>query len=203
VLGIEFDLDADVFKGFGGILFGIQRENKIQQAIIGLEELGVGEGNALFGVGLNGEDADLEEIASGIFEEGGIFEFADDIFVNVAGLVSGEHFGFDLFAVNLHGEFVDAGTLGNGEQEGAFELAGIGIIELLFYGCDGNLVFDLDVGLDVIDLQGGPGVDVGRPGAWGWKNVRGSGTPVIWHVLNNDEARRECREKARQEKKPE
>ena len=96
---------------------------------------------------LDREDADFEEAASGIFEEGGVERFADDVFVDLAGLGGIKEFGGDLGAVDLHGEVVDVGSSGEGKEECAFEaLRGV-VLKDLENLSRGDLILDLDLDL--------------------------------------------------------
>jgi len=135
-------------------------------------------------VGFDGENANFENVASGVFEQSGILELANDVFVNVARFVRGQEFGFDLFAIDLHAELVEVRSFGNGKNESAFEAGGVGVIEFLVNGGNGDLV--VNACMDghggnfqrSEDVGGGSGMDRGgRPWRHGPRRNR-SGYPV-------------------------
>ena len=76
----------------------------------------------------------------------GSLQLADDVLVNPPRLVRGEQLGFDLLAVDLHGELVDVRALGDGEHERALQPRGVGVVELLIHGGHGHLVGDMRCG---------------------------------------------------------
>jgi hypothetical protein len=143
--------------GCGGKLFGVERVGVADEAGVGVEDLGVGDLDVLAAVALDGIDVNAEDAAVGIFEEGGIAFAADDVFVDGAGLVGVEELGAGFLAVDFHAELVDLRGLGNGEEVGAFEGLGIGVVEFLVDGGGADLA--VDFGGDVVeaDFQRGEG----------------------------------------------
>ena len=121
------------------------------------------------GVRFDGEDAHLEHVLAGVFEQRRVAQLAHDIFVNSARPVRRHQLGFDRLAIDLHRELPDLGAFGHGEQECAFDALGVGIVKLLFNGGGGNLVVDADVGLVLRDLQRTKLV-----------NSRGRNRPRLW-----------------------
>ena len=105
----------------------------------------VSEVNYFAAVGFDGENADFEAIATLEFKQGGIFGLSNDVFVNAAGFVGGKEFGLDHFAADFHFEFVELRAFGEREQERAFELLRVWVVELLVDGDGGDLVFDFGV----------------------------------------------------------
>ena len=59
-LGFQIHFHADRLNRTGGVFFGVEREEEIHQAAVGLEKLRVGKRDVLAGVGLNGKNANLE-----------------------------------------------------------------------------------------------------------------------------------------------
>jgi len=96
--------------------------------VVGFQKLGVGDCNPFFAVGFDGKNADFENVAAGVFEQCRVLELAHDVFIYVAGLVSGEEFGLGLFAIDFHGEFVDVrGPLGMGKTNVPSSREGFGL----------------------------------------------------------------------------
>ena len=155
-LRFQIELDAHVLHRLRGELVRVQRQDEVHQPGVGLEQLRVGERDAFPAVRLDGEDADLEQIAPGVFEQRGILEPAHDVLVDAARLVRGQQLGLDLFAADFHGELVDVRALGRGKQERAFQLARVRIVKLLLHLRHGDLVFDLNVHLVERDLHRRP-----------------------------------------------
>ena len=102
---------------------------------------------------LDGIDVDAEDAAVGVFEQRGIAFAADDVLVDGAGLVGGEQLGAGFLAVDFHGELVDLRGLGDGEEVGALELLGVGVVEFLVDAGGADLAVDLDVDVVVADLE--------------------------------------------------
>src|SRR4029077_17653702 len=63
-LALELNFDADVFDGRTGEFVRAEGEDIADEAVVGLEELGVGEVDALLAVRFDGEDADFETVTA-------------------------------------------------------------------------------------------------------------------------------------------
>ena len=200
-LRFEIDLEADGLDGLGGEFFRVEREDEIYQSRVGLQQLRVGQGDALAAVWFDGKDADFEEIAPGIFQQRGIAQAAHDVLVDAAGFVGGQQFGLHGLAVDLHREFVDLRALGNRKQEGAFKLAWVGIIELLLDGRGGQLVLNLHVSLGVADLQRCPSDSWRRqPAGRVWWNRQDLRPRPVFFIRHDDET---CGERRQHHRQPE
>ncbi len=137
-------IDRECFQG-GGVLFAAERIDDFNQAAIVLGDGGVAERHLLIAVSRHGENAQLEKMAIHVFEQAGVLGAAHDIGVNGAGLVRLDQFATDFFAVDPHGELVNAGPLGDGENIGSFQRPIRGVTESLDHARDGHLVLDGDV----------------------------------------------------------
>ena len=73
------------------------------------------------------EDPQPHEAVAEVLEQAGVLRAADDVGVDLVGLLGVEQFAPLLLAVHPHGELVDAGTLGHREEVGRFELA-VGVV---------------------------------------------------------------------------
>ena len=172
LFGFQVHFDADVLDRFGGKLLRVEGIDIADHPGVGGEHLGIGKGDALAAVWLDGENAHFEDIAAGVFEQGGVLQFAHDVLVNGAGLVGGQQLGLDLLAGDLHGELVNLAAFGDGKQVGAFQPLRVGIVEFLVHRGGGDLPVNFDVDVMVSDFQGRI-----RPGH------RPPGDHDAWHAL--------------------
>ena len=161
LFGFKLHFDAHVLDRLGGKFFGVERIDVADQAAIGREHLGIGKGDALVAVWLDGENPHLEDIPARVFQQGGVLQFAHDVLVNGARLVGGQQLGLDLLAADFHGELVNLAAFGDGKQVSAFQPLRVGIVELLVHRRGGDLAVNLDVDVMVSDFQGRV-----RPGRW-------------------------------------
>ena len=152
-LRCEFHVHADVLDRFGGEFFRVERINVADQAGVGGQHLGVGQRDALVAVRFDGENAHLEHIAAGVFEQRRVAHFAHDVLVNLPRLVRGQQLGLDLPPADVHGEFVNLRALGDGEKIGAFEPLRVRIVELLVHRRGGDLAVNLHVHVVIRHLQ--------------------------------------------------
>ena len=120
-LGVQGHGDVEIFERCGGKFFGAQWQGVADEAVVGFEQLCVGDFDALGAVGFDGIDAHFEDVLRGVFEQGGVAHLAHDVLVDATRFVGIQQFGFDGVAVDLHGEFVKLRALGHGKQERAFE----------------------------------------------------------------------------------
>jgi len=139
--------------GLAENFLGAKRQNVAYQAIIGFEELRVGQGDPLFAVWLDGKNANLEHVSARILKQGGIFQPPDDVFIDVPRLVCRKQLRFNLPAIDFHGELVDVRTFWYRKHKRAFQTRGIWIVEFLVHGGDCNLVGDAGINPDRINLE--------------------------------------------------
>ena len=125
-------------------------------------------------VRLDGEDAHLEDVAPGVFQQRRVFELAHDVLVNPPRLLGGQQLGFDLLAVDLHRELVDVRAFGDGEDERAFQPRRVRVVELLVHRGHRYLVGDAGIDLDVVHVQRGEDVWAWAAGRaveeWAWRD---------------------------------
>ena len=198
-LALQVHLHTDVPDRLGGELLGVERQHVAHEPVIRLQQFRVGERNALLAVRLDREDAHLEDVAPGIFEQCRVLQFADDVLIDPTRLLGRQQFEFDLLAVNLHRKLVDVRAPGDREHEGAFQPRWVRVVELLVHRRDGDLVGDAGADLDVIHIQRGKSVRAGRRKGMR-PRVRRDGRPRTRSpacVINNDQPGPETRECSR------
>jgi len=149
----QLDPHAHALDRLGGKLRGVERQGVAHQTVVRLEQLGVSEGDALFAVRLDGEDADSEHVAVGVFEKRRVTEFAHDVLINAARLVSGQQLGSNLPAVNFHRELLQVRAFRDGEHKRAFQPLWVRIVKFLFDPRDRNLVGDAHRGFGGIHFE--------------------------------------------------
>ena len=143
VLRLDGRLDGELLQCARG-LAGLERIDVLDHAGVLGGNGGVAQSDLLIAPGQNGKNLHAQQVVVDVFEETGVLGPAHDVGVDLPGLGRFEHFPGNLLAVHPHGEFVDAGALGNGENIGRFKLP-LGVItERLFHARDGHLVFHVD-----------------------------------------------------------
>src|SRR5262249_1086405 len=152
---LDGGLDGEVFQGAGGLAVGLERVDVLDDAGVLHGDGGVAEGDLLLALGRHREYAHAEHVAAHVFEQAGVLGAADDVGVALPGPGGLKQLALDLLVADPHGELIDTGALGHGEDVGGFELA-VGVVaESLFDAGDGDLVIDGD-GHAVVDHgQGG------------------------------------------------
>src|SRR5439155_384451 len=161
-LRLDLDLEAYVWNRLGGKLLRVQRIAVTDQARIRLEQLAVGERHTLLRARFDREDADLENVLAGVFEQRRVARLAHNILVNAPRLVRAHQFGLDRPPVDLHGELLDLRPFRHGEQEGPFDSLVIRIEKVLLDRRGRQLVVNSDAGLVPGDFQRTELVDARR-----------------------------------------
>ena len=116
------------------------------RAAFGLQNLRVGQLKLLVRVRRDREDAGLEEIESGVFQEAGVALASDDLVVDASGLGARAHLADEPAVAVPDGELRDRGRLGDGEEVRAFE-CGVRVVaeDLLdVRGCDLRVDFSVN-----------------------------------------------------------
>src|SRR5439155_14768946 len=130
-LRLDLDLEAYVWNRLGGKLLRVQRIAVTDQARIRLEQLAVGERHTLLRARFDREDADLENVLAGVFEQRRVAQLAHNVLVNAPRLVRAHQFGLNRPAIDLHGEFLDLRPFWDREQGGPFDPLVVRIVKLL------------------------------------------------------------------------
>src|SRR5207302_1129745 len=127
VLALDGGGNGELLQGGGGLAVGLERVDVLDDACGAVGHRGVGEGDLLVTFGLDGEDLHLQQVVAEVLQQSGVLGASDDAGVDVAGLLGLDEFAFDLLAVDDHGERVDAGAFGYGEDVGGFQ-ATVGVV---------------------------------------------------------------------------
>ena len=151
---LDTDGDADVRQRVAGEALRVQGIKVFDQAVLGLEDLGVGDLDPLLAVGRDGIDPGPEEVAAHVFEQARIAHAADDVLVDAPGLAAVEDLALDPFVPDEHGEIGDRGPLRHGEDVGPLDIAPEVVDEDLVDRRFGDLVDDLDLDPVVLDAEG-------------------------------------------------
>src|SRR5207253_7453426 len=118
------------------------------------KDLRVGQLKPPVGVGRDGKDAGLEEVAPGVLQQTRVTLAPDDLVVDAARLFARAYLADQTPVAVPDGELDDGGRLGNGKEVCAFE-RGVGVVaEDLLDVRGGDLRGDLGVDLDRLDGQG-------------------------------------------------
>jgi hypothetical protein len=126
-------------------------EDVSNESAIRGQGLGVGHFDVLGGSGGDGEDSNPIKILLDPLNQSGVFGAADDVLVDLAGLLLGKDFGSGHDPIDAQGKVGDLGPSRDRKIEVSFKLAVIGVIEGL------------------ADLCGGEGADQGHiHAALGW-----------------------------------
>lgn len=149
----QVNFEGKLFDGAGGKLTGIQGAYVTDQVAVAFEELGILEANFFFLSGLNREDANFEEALPGIFKQGWIPGFADNVFVDLPGFACVQKFRRCQLSVDLHFKTIDGGITGNGKEKGAFEALMGRVVKDLFELGDRLLAFDVGFGMEASHFQ--------------------------------------------------
>ena len=140
-------------RGIAGELLGVQGIEVLDQAVLGLEDLGVGDLDALLAVGRDGIDPGPEEIAAHVLEQARVAHAADDVLVDPPGLAAVEDLALDPLVADVHGEIGDGGAFGNGEDVGPLDVPAEVVDEDLVDRGLGHLVDDLHLDVVVLDAE--------------------------------------------------
>ena len=117
------------------------------------QDLRVRDFDPLLLTGLDGEDAGLEDVSAGPFQQARVAALAENLLVNLPCPLLLDDVGGDLLAADPHGEARDRGVLGQGEVEDALG-AGFRVIDERFLDHGpGDLVADVDLDPMVPDGQ--------------------------------------------------
>ncbi len=95
----------------------------------------------------DGENSQPDQIASDIFEQGGVAHAADNAFVDLPGLLCLDHLALDRFAVNVQTHVLDRRIGRKGKQIGALEPPIRGVAEDLIQLRHGHLIADFHLNL--------------------------------------------------------
>ena len=194
----DFHIHADFFDRFGGEFFRVERINVAHQAGVGIQNLGVGQRDVLAAVRFDGENAHLEDIAAGIFEQRRVTHFAHDVLVNLPRLVRRQQLGFDLPSPDVHREFVNLRALGDGEKIRALETLRVRVVKLLIHRRRGDLAVNLHIHVVVRHLQGSKNVRPRR----GWPRLGRSRAGPPMRFLHDDEPVRATLRRGRNQTEP-
>ncbi len=103
----------------------------LQSAVAFWDDLLIRKNDRLRALRWNGEDLGLKAIPTLPFEQGWIFSFADNLFVNLSSSRALDQLTFHHFPLNIHGEAADGRIGRQGEFIGAFRLLILVILEHL------------------------------------------------------------------------
>ena len=158
VLRLDRRLDAERLQRGRRLAVGLQGIDVLDQVAVRPLTRGVAERHLLVAVRRDGEDLHLQQVVADVLEQTGVLGTADDAGVNLPRLVGLDQLALHLLAVDDHGELVDGGPLGDGEDVGGFEVA-VGVVAegLLDLG-EGDLILDGDAHLVVEHGQGRHGL---------------------------------------------
>ena len=161
VLRLDRRCDGEVFQRGGRLAVGLQRVDVLDDAVLVGGDALEAQGDLLIAVGRDREDLELGQVVAEVLEQAGVLGAADDVGVDLAGLGGLDDLALDFLAVHPHGEVVEAGALGQGEDVGGFE-GPVGVVaEGLFDVGDGDLVLDGDGHLVVEHRQRRDGLVLG------------------------------------------
>ncbi len=152
---LRIDLHVDLKLPQGMLLEQVALQGVLIAVAVAAQRqhLRVGDRDPLFGIGGDGEDAGLEDVAARPFQQARIAPLAEDRLVDLPRPLLLHHVGLDQFVADPHAEAGDRGVLRQGEEERALQLR-VGVVDERFFDRGpGDLVADIDRDLVIADRQ--------------------------------------------------
>ncbi len=144
VLRRERHLEGEFLQRGRGLGVGLQRIGILDQSGIARGDGREADHQLLVAAGRHGEDTQAQQVGAHVLEQPRVLGAADDVGVDLAGLVGLDHLAADFLTVHPQGELVDRGALGHREDVGGFERP-VGVVaEDLRHLRDGRLFDDGD-----------------------------------------------------------